>query len=181
MMNKQKRLLIFFSIVAVVVIAIIGLIAMPHPAAIGQSGKASALDSVSQSSGTLYFGASNDDAFGNGEPHRPIEVYFLVPRDALLSGKFYLGGKWRIEPEFAENAVAPAKIAFRFTGKSVYISASGDKDVSLQVFLDGSNIGTLHVQEKKSYPVVRQGDGGEHTIELVIPDAGLRVFSLTVQ
>ncbi len=138
-----------------------------------------------------YFGAARNEYFGNGAPKKEIEVYFVVPRDALNPNKFYLGGKWNIVQEFAENKSPSAKISYRFHAKDVYLVASAQSPVKIQVFLDGapagkaggadvSADGSVTIHNERLYHIVSNPAGyGEHILQLIIEQPGLRAYTLT--
>ena len=139
----------------------------------------------------VFFGASANDAFANGEAHKPIEVYFLVPRDAIQQNKFYLGGKWHIRNDGAENKSSPAKIVIRFNAKDVYFTADATESVAVEVNIDDEPAGVksgkdvkgniLTIQKKRRYHAVSLERQGVYTLELVVTKLGLNAISLSFE
>jgi len=107
----------------------------------------------------------------------------------------YLVGNWYFEDEFAENRDVPAKIIFKYIAKNVYlvVNTTGE-DVRITVLRDGKPLGDaagvdvvvedgltkVHVQEDGLYHLIGDPAGyGEHILEIIIENPGLRAFAFT--
>ena len=105
--------------------------------------------------------------------------------------KFYLGGKWRIDNDFAENKSFSAKIVVRFNAKDVYFTADAAEAAAVEVNIDGAPTGAesgrdvksniLTVQEKRRYHVISLERRGVHTLELIITKPELKAISLSFE
>lgn len=147
--------------------------------------------SVGQSPET-YFGASRNQYFGNGTPGSAGSSSYTVPSQ-VSSNQFYLGGDWDITADYAENAAAPAKIVYKFAAKHVYLVASADKPVKVNVTVDGKPLGkamgadvsesggvdAFTVQGSRLYDVYSGDEFDVHTIELSPQSPGLKAFTFT--
>ncbi len=141
----------------------------------------------------IYFGAQRNTYLGNGTAQKAGVQEFSEPKN-IAANTLYLVGTWDIQNEFASNASAPAKIAFRYRAKSVYMVARADAPVRIRVLLDGELISaafgddvkkgelglpTISVQEDRLYTIVRDAGVAEHLLELIIEDPGLEAFTFT--
>lgn len=149
---------------------------------------APAVDPSKLGSPEVYFGASRNEYLGNGKQGTLGLQAFQEPLIVFLN-KLYLAGDWNIEGEFAENRSASAKIIFRYKAKNVYIVGSAASSVKITVLRDGKPLGseagedvhdgTLTVQEDRLYKLIEDSSYGEHTLELLIENPGLRAFTFT--
>ncbi len=116
---------------------------------------------------------------------------FTIPDLAL--NEWGLGGLWLVAEEYSESK-SPGSLQFRFDASSVNIVAESDEPTRLQILLDGSPIPedmrghdiqineqgytevTIHAS--KLYELIK-GEAGEHLIEIVVPESGIRIYTLT--
>ncbi|MEK7193467.1 MAG: redoxin family protein [Patescibacteria group bacterium] len=136
----------------------------------------------------IYFGAARNLLLGNGVPERPGTQKLAGPTN-VKTNVLYLAGTWDFSEEFAENKSAGAKITFRYQGKNVFFVASAPQGVNIKVLRDGVALiesagadvikGILTVKEDRLYEIVKDANYGEHTLELIIEDPGLRAYTFT--
>lgn len=136
----------------------------------------------------VYFGALRNSYLANGRPNAIGTQRLQEPRE-ISTNALYLAGEWDVQPEYAENRSAGAKIIFRYAAKSVYLVASSEKAARIRVLRDGVPLkagmgedvskSTLTVREPRMYRIVEDADYGEHTLEFVVEKPGLRVFTFT--
>ena len=99
-------------------------------------------------------------------------------------------GTWSIQPEFAKNAVSGSRIVFRYQGAKVYMVARADNATRVRISRDGEAIsdaagsdvrdGAMTIGEDRLYHVVDDPNGwGEHTLEIIVDDPGVELFTLT--
>ncbi|MDE1874548.1 MAG: redoxin domain-containing protein [Patescibacteria group bacterium] len=140
---------------------------------------------VSGMSQETYFGSARNEFFGNPTATVPAgqngQDAFAVPNQSsqLASGEFYLGGTWSIQSDHAENVSLPAQIVYPFTATHVYLVASADAPVPVQVTIDGVETKTVTVQEPRLYDIYDGASYGSHILELSPQAAGLKAFTLT--
>lgn len=137
-----------------------------------------------------YFGAWRNSTFGNGNPGVLGSVSLTAPK-SVTPNMFYLTGEWRIEQEYAESTQSQARIIYRYSGDKVFMVASSEAGSAITVLQDGKPVGaaagadvaedgTVRVQNEQLYKLIDNPDGaGEHTLELLIEDPGLQVFTFT--
>ncbi|TSC67726.1 MAG: Thiol-disulfide isomerase [Parcubacteria group bacterium Gr01-1014_72] len=137
----------------------------------------------------VYFGADRNELLGNGRSGSAGEQMFFLPK-TIERNTLYLGGSWRITPEYAESA-GSASIIFRYRAKEVYMVASAEEGVEIEIFRDGKALGSMagedvsaaesrvSVQDERLYKLIRDTVSGEHTIEIRIKNAGFRAFTFT--
>jgi thiol-disulfide isomerase/thioredoxin len=137
-----------------------------------------------------YFGTKRNSNFGNGTSGIGGTYGFTVP-EQINSNNFYLGGKWSLEPEFATNTDAGAKIVFKYSAKSVYFVAGADSPVKIKVLRDGQPLGNakdqdvdnnseVTVKDERLYRLIDDPQGyGQHTLEIQIQNPDLKAFTFT--
>jgi thiol-disulfide isomerase/thioredoxin len=146
-----------------------------------------------QISPEIYFGAARNTHLGNGEMNK-IGLQNLSNPATINANSLYLSGGWNFENEFAENKSSGAKIIFRYRAKNVYMVASSVNGVGAKVLLDGKPLGAekgadivnsngqsaLKIKEDRLYKLIEDPAGyGEHTLEIIIDQPGLKSFTFT--
>lgn len=137
----------------------------------------------------VYFGSDRNELLANGKKFTAGTASFALPTD-VRKNNLYLTGEWNLTREHAENKSKQAKIIFRYNAKQVNIVASADTPVSLQILIDGKPVGTMagidvkngvaRVQDEQLYELVNDPNGaGEHTLEIIIDNPGLKAFTFT--
>jgi len=153
-----------------------------------------------QSIGTpeIYFGASRINNIGNPIGAVKInEPYEFNEPEAVEFNRFYLVGKWRIMPEFAQLVEREGKVLIRYKANKLNIvfDTKGETDVLAEIKLDGEYL----TEDNKGEDIVFQGDAsflkvqgarlynlihtkdeyGTHTLELIVPSSDLEFFAFT--
>lgn len=140
----------------------------------------------------IYFGASRNDRLGIGRQETK-GLQSLKQPQGVKKDVLYLVGDWDIQDEYAQNTSAFAKIVFRYQGKNVYFVAGSGTPLSMELLLDGQSIGVwkgadvrvedgksfVTIQQEGLYKLIRHEDYEEHTLELIIKQPGLQVFTFT--
>ena len=88
-------------------------------------------------------------------------------------------GEWNFEDEFGENKSAGAKIIFKYRAKNVYLVASADSATKIKILKDGRETEEETVKAAGTYNIISDSDYGEHTLEIIIEDPGLKAFTFT--
>lgn len=152
-----------------------------------------------------YFGAWRNTNFGNGLPGTIGKDNLVVPPE-LVANRFYLGGHWKVEQEYAESnapkssmsdplldsSIQPSNLAFVFKANKVFIvaeSADGSP-IKAMVLIDGKPIpewvsgkdvksGYVTFSESRLYELFSQPTPEQHRIDIIFERAGGRVFTFT--
>lgn len=148
------------------------------------------IDFTKQRSPEIYFGSTRNNRLGNGT-QGTVGEQFLKEPEGLKTHILYLDGTWYLDPEFAENKSAKAKIIFRYQAEKVFLVARSEKGVMATILIDGEPVGNRagqHVdqngvvffKEDQLYRLVEDPGGwGEHTLEIIIEEPGLEAFAFT--
>ncbi len=151
------------------------------------------VDFTKVNSPEIYFGAARNTYLGIGKSGT-VGVQNLSEPTEIKTNILYLVGAWEFQNEFAENKNPGAKIIFLYNAKNVNLVASATGNVTLQVFREGKPLGNesgkdvlrrngssiVTVGEPRLYTLVEDPEGyGEHTLEIIIENPGLRAFTFT--
>ena len=147
------------------------------------------MNSLQVHSPEIYFGSARNEYLGNGTQSKSSiqELSFPV---AFKPNTLYLDGTWDFQDQYAVAASAKVKIVFRYNAKNVYFVASADKPVKITIMQDdkvvgkdrGSDVsadGTVIIQANRLYKLISGSDYGEHTLEIIVNDLGLRAYTFT--
>ncbi|RJQ13765.1 thiol-disulfide isomerase [Candidatus Parcubacteria bacterium] len=138
----------------------------------------------------VYFGALRNEYLGNGQRGSVGIQKLSQPKETKLN-TLYLVGDWDVAEEFAQNTSAQSKIIFKYKAQDVYFVASSENGVLVRVLIDGKPVGsvagqdvvqdgTVFIKEEGLYRLIEDSSGlGEHTLEIIIEDPGLKAFTFT--
>jgi len=134
-----------------------------------------------------YFGSGRNQYLGNGRPDVPGQQTLVLPGE-VQPDTLYLGGQWNFTDQYAENT-GNASVVFRYDAKNVYFVASAGNSTPVRVTLDGEPLttsagsdvanSTVTIQAEQLYTLVSGSGYGGHTLELDIPEPGLRAYTFT--
>ena len=125
------------------------------------------------------------------DPTKPLsKETYLGSERATPSDNWSLVGDWDIQPEYAENKVAGAKIIYKYKAKEVYLVASSKDPVRVKVIRNGKVAGSekgedvgidgiMIIKEDRLYKIIQDSAYGQHALELEILSPGLKVFTFT--
>ncbi len=140
----------------------------------------------------IYFGAARNDYLGNGKPNA-IGLQSLIEPERIETNVLYLAGDWEFQDEFAESK-GKGKIIFRYNAKSVHFVASAVDTATIRILRDGENLESeagidvarrdnssiVNVSDARLYNIIEDPAGyGEHTLEIIVENPGLRAFTFT--
>jgi len=137
-----------------------------------------------------YFGSARNQYLANGAQLTPGVQTLMIPA-STQPNSLYLGGTWDFEDQFATNQSSNADIVFEYDAKNVYMVASADQPVAVQVLRDGKSLGAAAgadvsatssmatIQANRLYDLIQGSDYGYHTIEIIIKNPGLHAFTFT--
>jgi len=115
----------------------------------------------------------------------------VLSKKSFKANILYLVGDWNITDEFAESLSPKAKMIYRYQAEKVFIVASSEDGVAVNLrrndkLLDaeaGSHVNpdsSLNIKNDQLYRLIEDPAGsGEHTLEIIIDQPGLRVFTFT--
>lgn len=129
----------------------------------------------------IYLGYARINNIGNplGEVPPDLPHAFTAPATPAFN-MFYLDGRWTIHREFAELIDTSGKIVLRYSASKVNMVLETSEDIVLTVFLDGVQHKQVTVNEATLYNLVDTGNEyGEHIVEILIPESGLKAFTFT--
>ncbi|MDE1975402.1 MAG: redoxin family protein, partial [Patescibacteria group bacterium] len=97
--------------------------------------------SIQAESPETYFGAARNEYFGNGAPFVAGDSTYMAP-DQLAPNKFYLGGKWHIDQQYAQTIEASSSVSYTFTAAKAYVilTTADGKPAQATVLIDGRPI-----------------------------------------
>lgn len=134
-----------------------------------------------------YFGSFRNNFLGNGL-RGVLGEQNLTVSSQVLPNVLYLGGTWNITGEYAES-VKNAKVVYRYNATEVYIVASADSSVELEIWQDGKLVtteagvdvknGIVVIQESRLYKLIKNPSSGEHTLELRVRGGAVSLFAFT--
>jgi len=166
---------------------------------LGQSGSVSTGTSTAQDyqinaeSPETYFGSHRNDYFGNGTPGVEEDSTFTTP-ESLTPGQFYLGGKWYINPEFAESGGASSTISYTFTAAKAYIilTTADGKPAQATILIDGKPIapnqvgaddknGVIDISASRLYNFFSSpsGTAEQHRVDIIFSRPGVQAYTFT--
>ncbi len=124
-----------------------------------------------------YFGSARNTYLGNGiQGSSGTQTFSLPP--VVERNKLYLQGTWDIQDQYAENQ-GYATIIYRYDAKNVYMVASAQPPVMINVSVDKLPLVELTISDNKLYTLVQGKDYGEHVLRITIPKKGLDAYTFT--
>ena len=151
-----------------------------------------AIDTAQVSTPEIYFGSARNTSLGNGKSQMSGEQVFTEPKD-LRVNNVYLSGDWDIKSEYAQNVGKTSKIILRYQAKNVYFVASAANAVTVTLLRDGKPLqatagedvvvskdtSKVNIKEDRLYTLIEDQEYGEHTLEILIEQPGLKAFTFT--
>ena len=152
--------------------------------ALGIKGEDMSSDSMNEvdlsqiNSPEVYFGTLRNEYLANGEQGKQGVQTLSLPTQTKQN-ELYLEGTWDFNEEYAEMQSAEGGIVFEYDSKDVYMVASAEEKVTLEIYVDNVLIKTIEVQEEDLYPIVEGNSYDSHHLEIRIKGRGLRAFTFT--
>jgi len=126
----------------------------------------------------LHLGSTGRQGFGNAESASDGTRRFSLPAQLPLH-QFALAGQWEITRQYARSVGGELELQLRFKAAKLYLVASAEHAMPLEVTVDGQPQATVTVQGSRLYTLFDSSDDREHLLRLRIPQVGLRVYSFT--
>lgn len=143
----------------------------------------------------IYFGSDRNKLLGNGAQGKSGTFTFKAPDIAQIkSNTVYFDGQWQITSQYAQNVSANARIIFKYNARNVYMVAAAAQEVMMNVMRDGEIVkkenagedvelptGAVKVKNDQLYKLIHHESQtpGEHILELIIKQPGLKAFTFT--
>lgn len=140
----------------------------------------------------IYFGAERNHSLKNGIWGVNGAQNLTLPNSIERNG-LYLSGAWNFEDQYAANQSASAKIVFKYYAKNVYFVGGAPNGMKIKIYRDGIPLknmagddvvlengeSVVPVKENRLYKLIEEADYGEHTLEILIENPGLRAYTFT--
>ncbi len=127
----------------------------------------------------VYFGSSRNQYLGNGIIGKGgDQILSIDMNDIITPNELYLEGTWNFQSEFA-TLKTPGKLLFKYNAKNVYMVASSDQGLLINILLDGKMVKTLFIKANQLYTIIEGNEYGPHTLQIEMPKAGLKAFTFT--
>lgn len=123
-----------------------------------------------------YFGYSRNKNLANGQPGASGYQNFELP-SVILPNLLYLKGSWDIQKEYAQS-VKDSEVLFRYDAKDVYMVASSDAPIEIEIFNDDVLVNKVTVSSEKLYTLIENSSAKKGVLRIEIP-AGLKAFTFT--
>jgi thiol-disulfide isomerase/thioredoxin len=108
---------------------------------------------------------------------------------SIVANKLHLVGDWSLTGEFAESAADNAKIVFKYQAKKVFLVASSEQPIRARILVDGEPVGDsagdavvdgfVTFRNEELYRIIENSDPGEHILEIIMEEPGVRAFAFT--
>ena len=125
----------------------------------------------------IYFGSKRNDYLANGETNTDGEQSLKLPSN-ISANRLYLSGDWNFSSEYAETKTG-SEIVFKYKAKNVYMVASSNQGVDVNIYRDGVFFKTINIVDEKLYTLIEGSDYSEHTLKIKIPKGGFKAFTFT--
>lgn len=146
-------------------------------------------DSLKSRSPEIYFGASRNNYLGQGDAG-VVGVQTFTEPSRVRANALYLSGEWDIQSEYARSLSGNAKITFRYQASDVFFVAHSANGAKLRVLVDGEPVpshlagsdvqdGIITVTDSDLYKAIETTEYAEHTMELIVEEGEVEVFTFT--
>jgi thiol-disulfide isomerase/thioredoxin len=143
----------------------------------------------------IYLGYTRINNVGNMDEEVPIgESYTFEAPEVIVDNRFYFDGTWQIGGEFAET-MGEAGLVVRYKASNLNMVLDVARaPVEVELLLDGLPLTEENggadvlfrggrsfalIDGARLYDFVDVGEYAWHTLEIIIPSAGLRAFTFT--
>ena len=103
---------------------------------------------------------------------------YTLPQHIALNN-FALAGEWQFGNDHAELIKGTGKIQLHFSSGKLFMVASSDKPVTLQIMVDGKPQPAITVNTSQLYTLFDSDEYRDHNVDIEIPSAGFQAFTFT--
>lgn len=126
----------------------------------------------------IYFGLSRLANFGGTEkPNNGAQIFTFPAK--LKANQFALEGNWEFNQEAAVHTKGFGRIKLNFNAAKVFMVAQSNKPTTIKVYVDGKLIKGVVVSNSDLYELYNSLSGGQHTMEIEVPDDDFQAFTFT--
>ncbi len=141
-----------------------------------------------------YFGSARNETFANGERGTQGVQTVTAPAN-LSSDRLYLDGAWNIQPEYAETKQMRDRVLYKYQANNIFFVGSASSSVKMIIHRDGKALEAsragedvriengesyVMIQEERLYHLLRDTkESGEHVLELIIEQPGVKAYTFT--
>lgn len=151
-------------------------------------------DMANLKSPETYIGHARAENFVSPGGQRAGEAFDYSVPAALALSQWALGGRWRVDEEYAQLQQAGGRIAFRFHARDLHLVLAppvAGQPVRFKVRIDGQAPGAMagddvtadgdgQVDGNRLYQLIRQdGEVKQRTFEIEFLDPGVRAYAFT--
>ena len=126
----------------------------------------------------IYFGLTRLKNFGGTEKPSGEQQIYTFP-SKLKPGHFALEGSWVFNQEAAIHTKGFGRIKLNFDAAKVFMVAQSNQPTTIKVYVDGKLIKGVVVKDSDLYELYNSMVGGQHTMEIEIPDGNFEAFTFT--
>ncbi|OGZ07964.1 MAG: hypothetical protein A2942_03955 [Candidatus Lloydbacteria bacterium RIFCSPLOWO2_01_FULL_50_20] len=141
-----------------------------------------------------YFGSARNNTLGNAVPLKDGNQDLEYPAIVLPNAP-YFNGSWGFSKEYALNLVTGTALRYQYSAKLVHMVLSSEKLIRVKVLRDGAALSIesagkdvrfekgesyFFISGTRIYDIVNDQAGyGQHTLEFIIQDSGLKIYTIT--
>jgi thiol-disulfide isomerase/thioredoxin len=126
----------------------------------------------------IHLGLTRLNSFGGTEKTNNGRQIYTFP-SKLKANQFALEGQWEFTQEAAVHTAGFGRMRLNFNAAKVYLVAESEKPVTLKIFVDGKLIKGVVISSSDLYELFDTIAGGDHTMEIEVPEGGLKAFTFT--
>lgn len=127
-----------------------------------------------------YFGLSRGEEFVGVPGTENVDVSFTV-ESSVPANQWSVDGTWKFRQEYVQANSQNALFRFNVQANKLHLvleSADG-KDKTINIYVDGVKVRSLTVNASTLYNIAEFLDAGRHTVEIRLPEPGVRFYAAT--
>ncbi len=127
-----------------------------------------------------YFGLERGDAFAGKVGADGVDQNFTIA-PKIEANQWSVGGTWMFSQKTVQADSAGATFRFNVQANKLHLvmDSADHTDKTLEVYVDGKRVTDVTVNASTLYTVAEFADGGRHTVEIHVMQAGVRFYSAT--
>ncbi len=126
----------------------------------------------------MYFGLARLKNFGGTETPSSTEQLYAFP-SKLKTNQFALEGNWQFNQESAVHTQGFGRIKLNFNSAKVFMVAKSNDPMTVKVYVDGKLVKGVVVNASDLYELYSSPAGGNHLLEIEVPQGGFEAFTFT--
>ncbi len=126
-----------------------------------------------------YFGLGRGEAFSGKAPVENIESSLTLTDQK--ADMWSADGRWVFRQEYVQANSAGSHFRFNVQAKKLHLvmESSDGKDKLVEVYVDGKKTREMTINASELYTIAEFLDGGRHTVEIRMKEAGVRFYAAT--